>query len=565
MEFNLAQVHEAVAAAIPDRECIVWRDRRLTYARGHRPHPPAGQRACATGASASHRERSELGGHESGQDHLALYLHNGNEYLEGMLGAYKARVGAVQRQLPLRRRGAALPARRRRRQAVVYHCGVRRRRWPRCCADAARPRRADPGRRRLGQRPAARRGRLRGRARRRPRPNDPTVEWSPDDLYILYTGGTTGMPKGVLWRQHDIFVGAMGGRPFGQASEFESLERDRRGVDATAAVGMMPRPPFMHGAAHWAAFTPFTGGNTVVIPTTPSGSTRPTSGGRPSASGCTILQIVGDAFARPLLDELERGDYDLSRAHRRRQRRRRAELRRQGAAARRAPRTPWSSTPSARRRPAPRWATRRPRGSGRHRRRSRPVRARCVVSEDLDRACSTPGDERDRLAGPGGLRAARLPRRRRQDRPHVPGDRRRALLRARRPGPRRAPTAIIELLGRDSVTINSGGEKIFAEEVEQAHRPPPGGVRRGRGRPAERAVGPGGRRGRAAAPTAPTRHRRRRCSTSAPKHIARYKLPKAFVFRRPSWSARRPARPTTAGPRTSQQERVAPASCWFLS
>ena len=38
---------------------------------------------------------------------------------------------------------------------------------------------------------------------------------SPDDLYILYTGGTTGMPKGVLWRQADIYVGALGGRNLG--------------------------------------------------------------------------------------------------------------------------------------------------------------------------------------------------------------------------------------------------------------------------------------------------------------------------------------------------------------
>ena len=92
MEFNLAQVHEAVAEANPDRECIVWRDRRLTYA-SHGPHPPAGQRPARPGAGA-HRERSELGGHESGQDHVGLYLHNGNEYLEGMLGAFKARAAS---------------------------------------------------------------------------------------------------------------------------------------------------------------------------------------------------------------------------------------------------------------------------------------------------------------------------------------------------------------------------------------------------------------------------------------------------------------------------------------
>ena len=40
----------------------------------------------------------------------------------------------------------------------------------------------------------------------------PPDEPSPDDLYVLYTGGTTGMPKGVLWRQHDIFVTSFGGR-----------------------------------------------------------------------------------------------------------------------------------------------------------------------------------------------------------------------------------------------------------------------------------------------------------------------------------------------------------------
>ena len=79
-----------------------------------------------------------------------------------------------------------------------------------------------------------------------------------------------------------------------------------------------------------------------------------------------------------------------------------------------------------------------------------------------------PGHDEHRLAGPGGLGAARLPRRRRQDRPHLPGDRRRSATPCRATGPGYLPDGEIELLGRDSVTINSGGEKIFAEEVERA-------------------------------------------------------------------------------------------------
>ena len=75
--------------------------------------------------------------------------------------------------------------------------------------------------------------------------------WSPDDLYILYTGGTTGMPKGVLWRQHDIFIGAMGGRPFGTCERVRracdaivetARERRRRPIDADAAAHARRRP-----------------------------------------------------------------------------------------------------------------------------------------------------------------------------------------------------------------------------------------------------------------------------------------------------------------------------------
>ena len=90
--FNLGAVNEAIAAAFPDKEAIVFRDRRITFgaarttARGGSPTT-----WCRAGSACTGRAR-RLKPWESGQDQLALYLFNGNEYLEGMLGGYKARV-----------------------------------------------------------------------------------------------------------------------------------------------------------------------------------------------------------------------------------------------------------------------------------------------------------------------------------------------------------------------------------------------------------------------------------------------------------------------------------------
>ena len=90
-QFSVAEVHEAIAATRPDDVCLVFRDRRLTWGdvtdrtRRFANHLLAAGLGC-------HTEREHLQGHESGQDHLAIYLHNGNEYLEAMLGSFKARV-----------------------------------------------------------------------------------------------------------------------------------------------------------------------------------------------------------------------------------------------------------------------------------------------------------------------------------------------------------------------------------------------------------------------------------------------------------------------------------------
>ena len=90
-EFNIGKVHETVASVVPDRECIVSGDRRLTY-RDVTERSRRLARYLHDAGLGVRTERAELNGWESGQDHLALYLYNGNEYIEGMLGAFKARV-----------------------------------------------------------------------------------------------------------------------------------------------------------------------------------------------------------------------------------------------------------------------------------------------------------------------------------------------------------------------------------------------------------------------------------------------------------------------------------------
>ena len=119
---------------------------------------------------------------------------------------------------------------------------------------------------------------------------------SPDDRYILYTGGTTGMPKGVLWRQGDF--GHVPGRP---------PERGRPGRRGRSRSGLRRcrRPPSCTAPP---TGTPSRRGCRVApscSPTTPPASTRPTSWACARREAVSALQIVGDAFARPLLDELD--------------------------------------------------------------------------------------------------------------------------------------------------------------------------------------------------------------------------------------------------------------------
>jgi acyl-CoA synthetase (AMP-forming)/AMP-acid ligase II len=93
-ELNLAAVHEAIAAEVPDRECLVWRDRRFTWAEVTERSRRFAAVLQDAGIGAA-RSLADCEGWESPHDHVALYLHNGNEYLEALLGAAKARAVGV--------------------------------------------------------------------------------------------------------------------------------------------------------------------------------------------------------------------------------------------------------------------------------------------------------------------------------------------------------------------------------------------------------------------------------------------------------------------------------------
>ncbi len=513
MEYSVADIHEAIAASRPDAECLVFRDRRLTWADVTDRTRRLANFLLDAGLGV-HSERSQLAGHESGQDHLAVYLHNGNEYLESMLGAFKARVApfnvnyryvAEELRYLLSDSGAA---------AVVVHS-----QFAPTLAEVL----PDLTNLRVIVQVPDESGNdlLPGAvwyedALASASPDKPAVEWSPDDLYILYTGGTTGMPKGVMWRNGDANVECFGG------SAAERLD------DVVATAGGSLRallaPPFMHGAGHWMTFRTWNLGGTVFVQSIPDRLDPADIWGLVERERLNFLLIVGDAFARPLLDDLDASTYDLQCL---------TVVLSGGAALSSGLKEEFlshlpsliivdglGSSEAGGQLAHVSAGSRATTGTfaispGNH-----------VLSADLDRELQPGDEELGWLAKSGRLALGYLGDAAKTERAYpvidgvryaVPGDR--ARLRA---------DGVVELHGRDSVTINSGGEKIFAEEVEAALRAHPDVYDCVvAGRPSERwgnevvavvRIRPGHATDEAS------------LLAEAERHIARYKLPKAFVF-----------------------------------
>jgi len=125
-----------------------------------------------------------------------------------------------------------------------------------------------------------------------------------DDLYCVYTGGTTGMPKGVLWRHDDIFFAAMGGGDPLSLGNHIATPEELAGRVLHPGMTALAIPPFIHAAGHWLAFSTMFGGGKVV--TLEKGTFDPSNVWRlVEVEAVNVIAVVGDAMARPLLDVLE--------------------------------------------------------------------------------------------------------------------------------------------------------------------------------------------------------------------------------------------------------------------
>ncbi|MFK0146705.1 acyl-CoA synthetase [Streptomyces griseus] len=293
MEYNLADLFESVVDAVPDREALLYVDhpgtgaeRRLTYA----------ELDAAANRIAHHLIDAGIRPGE----HMGLHLYNGIEYLQTVLGALKARIVPVnvnyryvEEELVYLYRDADLAA-------LVFDGEFDER------VAAAAPR--CPGLRhlvRVGAAPASPPGvpvvpfaeaEAAGAAGRGFGPR------SADDQFIIYTGGTTGMPKGVMWRQEDLFFSGLGGgAPTGDPVKAprELAERVAAGGDG---ITFFPTPPLMHGTSTLTAFIGFNFGQRVVVHRkfVPAEVLRTIE-----KEKVTSVSLVGDAMLRPLIDCLK--------------------------------------------------------------------------------------------------------------------------------------------------------------------------------------------------------------------------------------------------------------------
>ncbi|KPM55925.1 acyl-CoA synthetase [Frankia sp. R43] len=455
-EWSLPAVIDIVADVAPEREMLVWTTVRRSYAQVRDRTRRLAAFLVSRGLGVRH-ERAELERWECGQSPVAILLSNCPEYIETMIGAFRARAVPfnVNHHYAPREIGALLDQVGA--EAIVYH-------------------------RRLGPAIAASGGaagclllEVDDGSGVEPLPGsiafedaiaaavdvENLPEPSPDDLYLVCTGGTTGTPKGVLWRQADVYVSAAGGVDGATRELIASIAGNGAGVWFAA-------PPLMHGAAQWTAFAGLDNGATVILHDDAKPFDAPGILETIERERVTLMSIVGDAYARPLLEQMRARHYDLSSLVR---------LGTGGAVTSAslkhgllellpgltvvdgygASETGGMAFGASRK--------------GAETREFEPSPGAAVLAADRSRFLAPGEDEIGWVVRVGRTPLGYLDDRAKTEetfpiidgqRVAVPGDRARLTAEGR-----------IELLGRDAMVVNTGGEKVFVEEVEEVLRQHP--------------------------------------------------------------------------------------------
>lgn len=284
--FNIADLFELVADAVPDRVAVVDGARRLTY---RQLDERATRLAHALGA---------LG--IGPGDHIGLCLDNRAAHVEALLGAFKLRAVPVNVNWRYTAAELAALARDAELAALLHHTDMADR-----MPDVPILVEADGD-----------------SYENLVASGSPRRDFGPrfgDDHYVLYTGGTTGTPKGVVWRQEDIFFAALGGGnpggpPIGRPEEIATTVVANRagrlrpflrpGEEPPAEFAVLSLGPMIHASGNWSALGALLAGNKLVLYPRRHFDPRLVAD-LVQTEQVTMLNVVGDATARPLVELLE--------------------------------------------------------------------------------------------------------------------------------------------------------------------------------------------------------------------------------------------------------------------
>lgn len=301
-EWTIGGVVDAIAEVVPDREMTVCGTRRSTFAQSAERTRRLANFLAGRGLGAS-RERAELANWECGQDRVALLMHN-DLYPDMVIGCLKARTVPVNvnHYYTPAEAGELLDYLRPR--AVIFHASLEAK-----FADTLRDCGADlliridddtadaPILDATSLDDVLAQG-----------DTDQEIAPSPDDVLMICTGGTTGRPKGVLWRQSDIYVSSMVGDDHASVAEIHQKVE-------FAGPPWFALSPLMHAAGLWTAFSAILSGQTVILNDTRTKFDPRAVLETVEREKVGMITMVGDAYAAPLVAELGRSNRDLSSLH----------------------------------------------------------------------------------------------------------------------------------------------------------------------------------------------------------------------------------------------------------